>query len=144
MGPCLRVCVREAEVTADKIVFPAFHNATVSAITSNYASAAGANPVISTFDELWGYVSERSHRLWDEMVPPPTRKIACRLTTTYAGFSGESVLLEELYKRGLSLPQIAPNLYAGDGLLMAWHHEPEHNRLLKTATLFCRLRPVIQ
>jgi hypothetical protein len=31
-----------------------------------------------------GYASERSRRLFDEMVPPPTRKIACRLT--YAGF----------------------------------------------------------
>jgi hypothetical protein len=27
---------------------------------------------------------------------------------TYAGFSAESVLLEELYKRGLAQPQIAP------------------------------------
>jgi len=25
---------------------------------------AGANPVITTFDELWGYSSERSRRLW--------------------------------------------------------------------------------
>ena len=58
------------------------------------------------------------------MVPPPTRKIACRLVTTYAGFSGESVLLEELYRRGLKQPQVAPCLYAGDGLLMAWHHQP--------------------
>jgi hypothetical protein len=73
---------------------------------------------------LWGYVSERSRRLWDEMVPPPTRKIACRLTVTYAGFSGESVLLEELYKRGLAQPRIAPNLHAGDGLLMFWSHDP--------------------
>jgi phage terminase large subunit-like protein len=114
----------EAKITADKIVFPAFFNATISAITSDYASAAGANPTISAFDELWAYTSERARRLWDEMVPPPTRKIACRLTVTYAGFSGESVLLEELFKRGSVQPQIAPNLYAGDGLLMAWHHEP--------------------
>jgi hypothetical protein len=96
----------------------------ISAITSDYTSAAGANPTISIFDELWGYTSERSRRLWDEMVPPPTRKIACRLTVTYAGFSGQSVLLEELYKRGLAQPEVAPNLHAGDGLLLAWHHEP--------------------
>ena len=38
--------------------------------------AAGANPMISCFDELWGYTSERSRRLWDEMVPPPTRKVS--------------------------------------------------------------------
>ena len=59
-----------------------------------------------SFDELWGYTSERSHRLWDEMIPPPTRKVACRLTTTYAGFEGESDLLEGLYKRGLHQPLV--------------------------------------
>jgi hypothetical protein len=94
------------------------------AIASDAASAAGANPVITTFDELWGYTSERSRRLWDEMVPPPTRKIACRLTVSYAGFSNESVLLEELHNRGMALPEVAPSLRAGDGMLMAWHTEP--------------------
>jgi hypothetical protein len=107
----LAVKRRTARITADRIVFPDFRNAVISAITSDYTSAAGANPTISIFDELWGYTSERSRRLWDEMVPPPTRKIACRLTVTYAGFSGESVLLEELYKRGLAQPEVAPNLH---------------------------------
>ena len=59
------------------------------------------------------------------MIPPPTRKIACRLTTTYAGFQGESELLETLYKRGLAQPCIGPDLHAGDGLLMFWTHEPQ-------------------
>jgi hypothetical protein len=43
---------------------------------------------------------------------------------TYAGFEGESALLEELYRRGLQQPQVAQNLYAGDGMLMFWSHEP--------------------
>ena len=77
-----------ARIFSDKIEFPVT-GATITALASDYAGAAGANPTISTFDELWGYTSERSRRLWDEMVPPPTRKIACRLTTTYAGFEGE-------------------------------------------------------
>jgi phage terminase large subunit-like protein len=57
-------------------------------------------------------------------VPPPTRKIACRLTTTYAGFSGESVLLEGLHGRGLEQPEISDDLHAGDGILMFWTHKP--------------------
>jgi hypothetical protein len=73
---------------------------------------------------LWAFDSERSRRLFDELIPPPTRKIACRLTVTYAGFTGESVLLEELYKRGAKQPEVAPSLHAGDGILMAWHHQP--------------------
>jgi hypothetical protein len=120
-SPLLR---REAKVMADKITFPAFASATIRTLASDYQSAAGANPVISCFDELWAYSSERARRLFDEMVPPPTRKIACRLTVTYAGFEGESVLLEELYKRGMKQPEVGPSLHAGDGILMAWHHEP--------------------
>jgi phage terminase large subunit-like protein len=114
---------RECNITQSRIDFPQT-GAVITAIGSDYAGAAGANPVASSFDELWGYTSERARRLWDEMVPVPTRKVSCRLVTTYAGFTGESILLEELYKRGLSQPQVTPSLYAGDGLLMAWHHEP--------------------
>ena len=110
----------EAKITVDKITI---FGAVIIAIPANYASAAGSNHVIAVFDELWAYISERSRRLFDELVPPPTRRIACRLTVTYAGFEGESALLEELYRRGLQQPQVAPNLYAGDGILMFWSHE---------------------
>ena len=111
----------EAKITADKITIA---GAVITAIPSNYASAAGANPVVTVFDELWAYSLQRLRRLFDELVPPPTRRIACRLTVTYAGFQGESILLEELYRRGLKQPLIGRNLYAGDGILMFWSHEP--------------------
>jgi hypothetical protein len=113
----------EAKITADRVAFPSF-DATVIAIASDAASAAGSNPTISCFDELWGYTSERSRRLWDEMITSPARKISARLTVSYAGFSGESLLLEEIYKRGMALPEVAPSLRAGDGMLFAWHREP--------------------
>ena len=89
----------DAKITSDKITFRTT-GGTITAIASDFAGAAGANPTITVFDELWGVTTERGHRLWDEMVPPPTRQIACRLTTTYAGFEGESQLLEQLYNRG--------------------------------------------
>ena len=117
-SPLLR---REAKLTEAKITLA---GATITAIPSDYASAAGSNQNIAVFDELWAFDSERSRRLFDELVAVPTRKIACRLTTTYAGFTGESVLLEELYRRGMAQPEIAPNLRGGDGILMAWHHQP--------------------
>jgi hypothetical protein len=112
----------DAVITQSRIEF-ASTGATITAIASDYAGAAGANPSISCFDELWGYTSERAHRLWDEMVPPPTRKIACRLTVTYAGFEGESTLLESIFKRGLAGKRIAKDLYAAGGLLMFWTHD---------------------
>jgi hypothetical protein len=110
-----------AKVTASKIEFPST-GATITAIASDYAGAAGANPTITVFDELWAYTSERSQRLWDEMVPVPTRKVSMRLTVTYAGFEGESELLESLYKRGLAGEEIAPDLYQQPNLLMYWTH----------------------
>ena len=119
-SPLLRT---EARITSDTITFPVI-SATICAIASDYAGAAGGNQCISCFDELWAFTSERAHRLWDEMVPPPTRKVACRMTTTYAGFEGESVLLEELYKRGLAQPKVGRDLHAGAGLLMFWTHDP--------------------
>jgi len=46
------------------------------------------------------------------------------LTVTYAGFEGESALLEALYKKGLRGKQIAPGLYAKPGsMLMFWTHD---------------------
>jgi hypothetical protein len=43
---------------------------------------------------------------------------------TYAGFEGEGELLYELYQRGIAQPQVDPDLYAGDGMLMFWSHVP--------------------
>jgi phage terminase large subunit-like protein len=114
---------REAKITADRITFPRT-GATITALTTNAASAAGSHPTISSFDELWGFATERSRRLFDELVPVPTRKVSCRLVTTYAGFSGESALLEGLYHRGLEQPEIGPDLRGGGGLLMFWSHKP--------------------
>jgi hypothetical protein len=118
-SPLLRASTK---ITSNKIEFLST-GASISAIASDYAGAAGANPTLTIFDELWGYVSERSRRLFDEMVPVPTRKFSQRLTVTYAGFEGESELLENLYKRGLTGEEIAPALYRGPGLLMRWSNE---------------------
>jgi phage terminase large subunit-like protein len=64
-----------AKITNNVITFPST-GATITALASDYASAAGANPTITVFDELWAYTSERAQRLWDEMVPVPTREIS--------------------------------------------------------------------
>ena len=103
---------REAKITQDRITFPAF-DATITAIPSNFATAAGGNQNISVFDELWAFTSERSRRLWDELVPPPTRQIACRLTTTYAGFEGESLsVAKSCTTAGCQQPLIGDDLHA--------------------------------
>ena len=119
-SPLLR---REAEITQSRITFPQT-GAIIQAIGNDAAGAAGAHPCVSSFDELWGYQSERSRRLFDELIPVPTQRISCRLTTTHAGYSGESTLLEEMCRRGAALPELAPGLHAGNHLLFFWSHEP--------------------
>lgn len=116
--------LRGAEVLRDKITFPDFEGAVIAAIASDAAGSAGHNASWINFDELWGIQTERGRRFWDEMSTSPVRKLSGRLTTTYAGYEGESQLLEELYKRGLTQPKIGKDLYAGDGILMFWTHEP--------------------
>jgi len=88
-----------AEVQAGRLLLS--NGTTVTAIASEYAGAAGSNHGLTSWDELWGYVSERSHRLWEELTPVATRTNSIRLVTTYAGFEGESKLLRDLYLRGV-------------------------------------------
>ena len=110
-----------AKITSNRVVFTST-GATITAIASDYG-AAGSNANIVAFDELWGFVSERSRRLWDELVPPPTRKVACRLVTTYAGFENESDLLEDLYHRGLNGRKVAADTWETDHQLTYWTHD---------------------
>ncbi len=113
----------KARITKNVVEFPK-SGATITAFASDYAGAAGTNANIVVFDELWAFTSERSRRFWDELTPPPTRTPAIRLTTTYAGFEGESKLLIELHARGLKGQVIGPALYRQDGMLFAWHEGP--------------------
>jgi hypothetical protein len=113
---------RECEITQDRIRFPQT-GAVITAIPSSDTSIAGAHPVISSLDEIWGFSNTRLRRLYEELVPVPTRKISCRLVTSHAGYTGESTLLEEIYKDGLQLPEIGKDLHAGNSTLFFWSHD---------------------
>lgn len=70
----------------------------VHAIATDYQGEAGANPSITIWTELWGFIHEAALRFWAEMAPSPTRLNSIRLVETYAGYEGESELLWELYE----------------------------------------------
>lgn len=70
-----------------------------AALANNYAGAAGGNYGLTAWSELWTYKSERDRRLWDELVPVPTRRNSIRWVETYAGFEDESELLLKLFLR---------------------------------------------
>lgn len=115
----------------------------VQALSGDYRGAAGGNPGMIVFSELWGYISEASRRLYGEMTTVPTRQNSFRWIETYAGWEGESSELEKLYElgmRGEPVPEFA-DLVAPDGepevrvnrdagLFMFWSHTPRQPWLL--------------
>src|SRR4029450_3013045 len=124
----------EAEVQAKNIYLT--NGTTLTAISGDYQGAAGSNHGLVSYDELWGYISESSTRLWEELTPVPTRKNSIRFISTYAGFEGESGLLWDLYKQVVSKDEhpegqgerLHPDLpiYANrEARIVAyWDHEP--------------------
>lgn len=113
----------------------------IKTVAVDFAGESGANPTASLWDELWGVDRETQRRLWDEFTPVPTRLNSVRVVTTYAGFTGESELLWDLYERivGGDKPEerakrrIHPTLplfVSADGRSIAyWDDGPEAARM---------------
>jgi len=87
-------------------------HSTLKAVSSDYKGEAGSNPSATFWSELWGYETEASLRLWEELTPVPTRPRSIRYVETYAGYDGESSILNDLEDRikkegvQLTLPQL--------------------------------------
>lgn len=69
------------------------------AIATDYQGEAGANPIITIWEELWGFIHKDALRFWTEVAPSPARPDSVRLVVTYAGYEGESELLWSLYEQ---------------------------------------------
>jgi len=93
------ILAEDVTVTAQKIILP--NGSVIQAVASDYKGAAGSNHGLTVWDELWGFMSENSRRMWEELTPVPTRSNSIRLVVTYAGWEGESELLWSLYKQGV-------------------------------------------
>ena len=115
---------REAKITQDRITFPAF-DVTITAIPSNFATAAGGNQNISVFDELWAFTSGAlapSLGRTGAAADPPDRLSfddhVCRLRRRERFCSRNCTSAAERSRRS------ATDLHAGDGILMFWSHSP--------------------
>lgn len=66
------------------------------------AGEAGSNADLVVFSELWGAHENAKQKMWTEMTLPPNKHgYSQRWVETYAGYSGESPLLEQLYQTGV-------------------------------------------
>ncbi len=70
----------------------------VHAVATDYRGEAGSNPTMTIWTELWGFTQTAALKFWAEMAPSPTLPDSIRFIETYAGFVGESTLLEGLYE----------------------------------------------
>jgi len=73
----------------------------IQALPCDAEGQAGSNPGLTVWSEMWGYSQTHKERLWTEMTIPPTRwGKAIRWVESYAGYTGESLVLENLYNIG--------------------------------------------
>jgi hypothetical protein len=134
-----------ARVQAAEILFA--NGTVVRVVAADYKGAAGGHQSLVLYDELWGFQYESAQRLFEELSMPPTEAETLILVATYAGWVGESVLLETLYQRGLAGTRVDAELecYEAADLRMFWSHTPrqpwqtaeyyaEQARLLRPAT----------
>lgn len=71
----------------------------IQAIANNYAGNAGAEYGLTLWSELWAYTTERSRRLFEELIPINTKQKSIRWIETYVGFEDESDLLKDFFLR---------------------------------------------
>jgi hypothetical protein len=107
-----------ATIQATQVKFT--NGSVIRAVSSDYKGQAGGRQRLTIFDEIWAFDHERMTRLFEEMTPPG----AYILIVSYAGFTSEGELLENLYKRGLKGKRIHKSLecYRAQGLFMFWSH----------------------
>lgn len=71
---------------------------TIEALPIDPEGEAGAIPTAICFTEMWGFKGRKAELMWTELALSPTKKgQSFKLIETYAGHSGESVVLERLY-----------------------------------------------
>lgn len=111
-----------------KITLP--NHATIEAIPIDPTGEAGSNADMVVFSELWGAHQEAQKRMWTESTLPPAKfGRSFRWIETYAGFEGESELLEGLYdaavKRGERLdPDIEMYRSQSGNIFALWNTRP--------------------
>lgn len=105
----------------------------IEAVPCNPEGEAGAEPLMTIWSEMWGYAQQHKERLWSEMTIPPTLYgYALRWVESYAGYVGESIVLEKLYDVGVNhgkrhphFPDVPVYVNESAAQLTLWSHEPK-------------------
>lgn len=99
LNPRLRDRVKSSP-SGYRIRFP--NQAVVESIPVDPRGEAGGNDDLIIFSELWGMKNRAAQQMWTEMTLSPTKMgYSQRWIETYAGYEGESPILERLYEQGV-------------------------------------------
>lgn len=100
----------------------------IEAIPIDPSGEAGSNADLLIFSELWGWKHDAAQRMWTEMTLSPTKfGQSQRWVETYAGFDGESPVLEALYQSTVADENRIHDdieLYSKDSILTLWNTRP--------------------
>jgi hypothetical protein len=104
------------------------NHSTIEALPIDPTGEAGGNDDLVVYSEIWGWKSDKAKQMWTETTLSPLKYgKSMRWCETYAGASGESPILEELYERGVKSGEcIDPDneFYRSGRLLVIWNTHP--------------------
>lgn len=119
-----RAVIHNYKITQD-------NHTVIEAIPVDPDGEAGGNDDMIEYTELHGFNSKAALKLWTETTISPTKHgFSQRWADTYAGFSGESPILEPIYDQlakdenllDLGIPGL--KVYAKAKILCLWNDEP--------------------
>lgn len=122
---------RQCEIKRFHIKLP--NNTTITAIPVDPKGEAGGGDLITCFTELWAAKNTAAKTLWSETTLSPLKfGKSLRWAESYAGFEGESPILEQLYEAGVKQGRQVDvgidslELYANDSarMLTLWNTQP--------------------
>lgn len=108
------------------LTFP--NHSTIEAIPIDPKGEAGGNDDLVVYSEIWGWKHDMAKQMWTETTLSPLKYgRSLRWCETYAGFNGESPILEELYDRGVTHGECIDEdkeFYRNDRLFVVWNTKP--------------------
>ena len=109
-----------------KITLP--NHSTIEAVAIDPEGEAGGGDDLVIYSELWGWKSKAEERMWTETTLSPLKMgQSLRWIDTYAGFNGESPILERLYDQGVKNGEVInaeEEMYANGRLFVLWNTKP--------------------
>lgn len=105
----------------------------ITAIPVDPKGEAGGGDLITCFTELWAFKNEAAKRLWSETTLSPLKfGKSLRWCESYAGFEGESPILEQLYQAGkkdgqqidVGIPDLELYVNQAARMLTLWNTRP--------------------